>query len=81
MNKAFWQEAMRGKVCTLLRMWSPMILYELHYMSEGQGHGEEHKNPIPAVDFLISKENKSKILLVRRKNDPFKGMLSIPGVL
>jgi 8-oxo-dGTP diphosphatase len=39
----------------------------------------EQKNPVPAVDFLISKENNSKILLVRRKNDPFRGMLSIPG--
>jgi 8-oxo-dGTP diphosphatase len=48
-------------------------------MNEGQGDGEEHKNPVPAVDFLISKEDKSKIILVRRKNDPFKGMLSIPG--
>ncbi len=47
-------------------------------MTEGQGHGK-HKNPVPAVDFLISKDDNSKILLVRRKNDPFKGMLSIPG--
>jgi 8-oxo-dGTP diphosphatase len=29
--------------------------------------------------FLIAKEHNSKILLVRRKSDPFKGMLSIPG--
>jgi 8-oxo-dGTP diphosphatase len=36
-------------------------------------------NPAPAVDFIISKDDNSKILLVRRKNDPFKGMLSIPG--
>jgi 8-oxo-dGTP diphosphatase len=49
-------------------------------MNEGEGQGQhEHKNPVPAVDFLISKDNNSKILLVRRKNDPFKGMLSIPG--
>src|ERR671920_2472886 len=40
---------------------------------------EKHRNPVPAVDFLISKDDNSKILLVRRKNDPFKGMLSIPG--
>lgn len=37
------------------------------------------KNPIPAVDFLIPKGDNSKILLVRRKNAPFKGMLSVPG--
>jgi 8-oxo-dGTP diphosphatase len=47
-------------------------------MNEGKGQ-RKHKNPVPAVDFLISKDNNSKILLVRRKNDPFKGMLSIPG--
>src|SRR3712207_2242802 len=40
---------------------------------------EKHKNPVPAVDFLVSKDKNSKILLVRRKNDPFNGMLSIPG--
>ena len=45
-------------------------------MTEVQG---KHKNPVPAVDFLISKDDNSKILLVRRKNDPFKGTLSIPG--
>jgi 8-oxo-dGTP diphosphatase len=37
------------------------------------------KNPIPAVDFLIPNNDNSKILLVRRKNAPFKGMLSVPG--
>ena len=40
---------------------------------------ENRRNPVPAVDFIISKDHNSKILLVRRKNDPFKGMLSIPG--
>ncbi len=47
-------------------------------MTEAEGNGK-HKNPVPAVDFLISKDDNSKILLVRRKNEPFKGMLSIPG--
>src|SRR5918992_3449395 len=47
-------------------------------MTEQEGN-RNHKNPVPAVDFLISKDENSKILLVRRKNDPFKGMLSIPG--
>jgi 8-oxo-dGTP diphosphatase len=47
-------------------------------MSQREEYGK-HNNPVPAVDFLISKDNNSKILLVRRKNDPFKGMLSIPG--
>jgi len=47
-------------------------------MTEEEVHGN-HKNPVPAVDVLIAKEHNSKILLVRRKSDPFKGMLSIPG--
>ncbi|HZA47661.1 MAG: NUDIX domain-containing protein [Thermoproteota archaeon] len=47
-------------------------------MTEEGGHSK-HNNPVPAVDFLISKDDNSKILLVRRKNDPFNGMLSIPG--
>jgi 8-oxo-dGTP diphosphatase len=39
----------------------------------------KQNNPVSAVDFLISRDNYSMILLVRRRNDPFKGMLSIPG--
>jgi ADP-ribose pyrophosphatase YjhB (NUDIX family) len=41
-------------------------------MSEEEVHGN-HKNPVPAVDFLIAKDHKSKTLLVRRKSDPLKG--------
>ena len=37
--------------------------------------------PIPAVDFLIPHDGNSKIFLVTRMNDPFKGMLSFPGGL
>ena len=40
---------------------------------------KNRRNPVPTVDFIISKDDNSKTLLVRRKNDPFKGMLSIPG--
>jgi ADP-ribose pyrophosphatase YjhB (NUDIX family) len=47
-------------------------------MTEEEVQGN-HKNPVPAVDFLIAKDHNSKILLVTRKSDPFKGMLSIPG--
>jgi 8-oxo-dGTP diphosphatase len=48
------------------------------YMVEGEE--DNRKNPVPAVDFIIHNDNNnSKILLVRRKNEPFKGMLSIPG--
>ena len=47
-------------------------------MTGEEVHGN-HKNPVPAVDVLIAKDHNSKILLVRRKSDPFKGMLSILG--
>lgn len=38
---------------------------------------KEQRNPIPTVDTIIQKY--SQILLVRRKKEPFKGFLSIPG--
>ena len=47
-------------------------------MTQEEENGK-HSNPVPAVDFLITKDDNANILLVRRKNDPFKGMLSIPG--
>jgi ADP-ribose pyrophosphatase YjhB (NUDIX family) len=36
-----------------------------------------YKNPIPTVDVII--EHNSKILMVKRKNDPYKGCLALPG--
>jgi len=36
-----------------------------------------YKNPIPTVDIIIEKDG--KIVLIRRKNEPFKGKLAIPG--
>jgi ADP-ribose pyrophosphatase YjhB (NUDIX family) len=36
-----------------------------------------YKNPIPTVDIIIEKGE--KIVLIRRKNEPFKGKLAIPG--
>jgi len=36
-----------------------------------------YKNPIPTVDIIIEKDD--KIVLIRRKNEPFKGKLAIPG--
>lgn len=44
-----------------------------------EGGQDKHRNPVPAVDFIITKDDNSKMLLVRRKNEPFRGMLSIPG--
>jgi 8-oxo-dGTP diphosphatase len=36
-----------------------------------------HRNPVPTVDAILQKD--SQILMVRRKKDPFKGMLALPG--
>ena len=38
---------------------------------------QQHKNPTPTVDTIIQKD--SKILLVKRKKDPFKQMMVLPG--
>ena len=38
---------------------------------------ERHRNPIPTVDVII--EENSRILMIRRKNDPYKGCLALPG--
>lgn len=37
----------------------------------------EHHNPIPTVDVILQKG--SDVLLVKRRNDPFKGYLALPG--
>lgn len=36
-----------------------------------------HRNPSLAVDAVVIKEG--KILLVKRKNEPYKGMFALPG--
>jgi 8-oxo-dGTP diphosphatase len=36
-----------------------------------------YTNPIPTVDTIIQKD--SQILLIKRKNEPFKGYLALPG--
>jgi 8-oxo-dGTP diphosphatase len=36
-----------------------------------------HKNPIPTVDVII--EHNSRILMIRRKYEPYKGSLALPG--
>jgi 8-oxo-dGTP diphosphatase len=38
---------------------------------------ERHRNPIPTVDVIV--EQNSRILMIRRKNDPYKGCLALPG--
>ena len=37
----------------------------------------QHKNPIPTVDVII--EQDSRILMIRRKYEPYKGSLALPG--
>lgn len=36
-----------------------------------------HRNPIPTVDVIV--EQNSRILMIKRKNDPYKGCLALPG--
>ena len=36
-----------------------------------------YKNPIPTVDIIIEKDD--QIVLITRKNEPFKGKLALPG--
>jgi 8-oxo-dGTP diphosphatase len=44
----------------------------LHFMKE-----QNYRNPTPTVDSIIQKD--SRILLVKRKNEPFKGYFALPG--
>lgn len=37
----------------------------------------EYRNPVPAVDIILQRE--SKVLMIRRKKDPFMGKLALPG--
>lgn len=36
-----------------------------------------HRNPVPTVDGILQRG--SKVLMVRRKNEPHKGRLALPG--
>ena len=47
-------------------------LPSLRFMKE-----QSHRNPTPTVDTIIQKV--SRILLVKRKNEPFKGYFALPG--
>lgn len=40
-------------------------------------NNKEHKNPVPTVDVIVQRSN--RILLVKRKKDPFKDKLALPG--
>ncbi len=36
-----------------------------------------YRNPTPTVDIILQRD--SKVLMIRRKKDPFKGQLALPG--
>jgi ADP-ribose pyrophosphatase YjhB (NUDIX family) len=36
-----------------------------------------YRNPVPTVDIILRRD--SKILMIRRKRDPFRGKLALPG--
>ena len=38
---------------------------------------KQYRNPTPTVDIILERD--SNVLMVRRKNDPFKDHLSLPG--
>jgi 8-oxo-dGTP diphosphatase len=38
---------------------------------------KEYRNPTPTVDVILERD--SNVLMVRRKNDPFKDRLALPG--
>lgn len=38
---------------------------------------KEYRNPVPAVDVILQRD--SKVLMIRRLKDPFKGRLALPG--
>jgi len=37
----------------------------------------EHQNPFPTVDIILQRD--LKVLMIKRKKDPFKGLLALPG--
>jgi 8-oxo-dGTP diphosphatase len=37
----------------------------------------EHRNPLPTVDIILQRD--LKVLMIKRKKDPFKGILALPG--
>jgi len=37
----------------------------------------QYRNPTPTVDVILERD--SKVLMIRRKKDPFKDLLALPG--
>ena len=49
-------------------------------MSNANKTKDKPRNPIPTIDIILSKSsNDNKILLIKRKKDPFKDYFSLPG--
>lgn len=49
------------------------------YMNNSN-HKIKHRNPIPTIDAIITEEsNNNLVLLIKRKNDPFKDQFALPG--
>jgi 8-oxo-dGTP diphosphatase len=41
---------------------------------------DKPRNPIPTIDVILTEQsNSNKILLIKRKNDPFKRYFALPG--
>jgi 8-oxo-dGTP diphosphatase len=41
---------------------------------------DKYRNPIPTIDVILTeKSNSNKILLIKRKKDPFKDYFALPG--
>lgn len=54
-----------------------MIFAIVISLGTSQFNMKEYRNPSPTVDIIL--QNGSKVLLIRRKKDPFKGRLALPG--
>jgi 8-oxo-dGTP diphosphatase len=49
-------------------------------MSNESKMDDKPRNPIPTIDIILSENsNSNKILLIKRKKDPFKDYFSLPG--
>jgi ADP-ribose pyrophosphatase YjhB (NUDIX family) len=49
-------------------------------MSNENKMEDKPRNPIPTIDIILSENsNSNKILLIKRKKDPFKDYFSLPG--
>ena len=41
---------------------------------------DKSSNPVPTIDIILSgNSNRNKVLIIKRKNDPFKDYFSLPG--